>query len=62
MEELLFIFRLNLDPKSVGLPKLGTAVLRKDVEALRALERRHKGEPLEFRMMPIERAIDYPTA
>ena len=47
MEELLFIFQLNLDPKSDAFRKLRMAVLRKDVEALRAIERRHKGEPVE---------------
>ncbi len=52
MEELLFIFRLSLDPKSDAYRKLGMAVLRKDVEALRAIERRHKGEPVETPMLP----------
>jgi hypothetical protein len=47
LEELLFILRLNLDPKSGAFRKLGMAVLRKDVEALHAIERRHKGEPIE---------------
>lgn len=53
MEELLFIFRLNLDPKSVAFRELGMAVLKKDVEALRATERRHKGEPVETPKLPI---------
>jgi integrase len=52
MEELLFIFRLNLAPKSDAYRKLGMAVLRKDVEALRAIERRDKGEPIETPKVP----------
>ncbi len=47
MEELLYIFRLNLDPKSVSFRKLGMAVLRKEVEALHLMQRRQKGEPIE---------------
>jgi integrase len=56
MEELLFVFRLNLDPKSAVYRKLGMAVLRKDVEALRAIERRQKGEPIETPKLPIVNA------
>ena len=47
MDELLFIFRINLDPKSVTFRQLGVAILREDVKALRTIERRHKGEPIE---------------
>ena len=53
MEELLFIFRLNLEPKCADFRKLGMAVLRKDVEALRSIERRHKGEPVETPKLPL---------
>jgi integrase len=53
LEELLFIFGLNLDPKSDAYRKLGMAVLRKDVEALQAIERRHNGEPIESPALPI---------
>jgi integrase len=53
IEELLFIFRFNLDPKSDAFRKLGMAVLRKYMEALRAIERRHKGEPVETPKVPI---------
>ena len=52
MEQLLFIFRLNLDPKCADFRKLGMAVLRMDVEALRAIERRHKGEPIQTPELP----------
>jgi integrase len=52
MEELLHVFRINLDPKSVTFRKLGGAILQEDVKALRALERRHKGEPIETPRLP----------
>jgi integrase len=53
LEELLFVFRLNLDPKGVAFRKLGMSVLRKDVEAYRAIERRHNGEPIETPKPPV---------
>ena len=59
MDELLFIFRINLDPKSAAFRQLGMAVLRKDVEALRAIERRQKGEPVETPKFP---SVDHETA
>jgi hypothetical protein len=34
MDELLHIFRINLDPKSVAFRQLGMAILRHDVKAL----------------------------
>jgi integrase len=52
MDELSFIFRINLDPKSVAFRQLGMAVLSKDMEALRAVERRHRGEPVETPKLP----------
>ena len=52
MEELLFIFRRNLDPKCADFRKLGLAVLRMDLEALRAIEQRHKGEPIKTPELP----------
>lgn len=58
IDELLHIFRINLDPQSVAYRQLGLAVLREDVKALRAIERRHKGEPIETPLLP---SVDYPT-
>ncbi len=52
MEELLHVFRIKLDPKSLAYRQLGTAVLRENVKALRAIERRHKGEPIETPNLP----------
>jgi hypothetical protein len=59
IDELLHIFRVNLDPKSVAFRQLGMAILREDVKALRAIERRHKGEPVEKPKFP---SADYETA
>jgi hypothetical protein len=62
MDDLAFIFRINLDPKSVVFRQLGMAVLRKDVEALHAIERRHRGDPLRrpsspwWALSPLRRA------
>jgi hypothetical protein len=47
IDELLDLFRLNLDPKSVSYRELGMAMLRARVKALEALERRHNGEVVE---------------
>jgi integrase len=47
MAELLDRAQLNVDPNSAGYRKLGLAVLRADVRALEALERRANGEPIE---------------
>jgi len=47
MTELLDRFHLNLDPNSAAYRKLGMAVLRADVRAHEAFERRYRGEPVE---------------
>jgi hypothetical protein len=47
MAELLDRGHLNLDPNCAAYRKLGLAVLRADVRALEALERRSKGEPID---------------
>jgi integrase len=52
MDELLHVFRINLDPKSVTFRQLGMALLKEDVKALGAIERRHKGEPIETPKLP----------
>lgn len=45
--DLLDAFQINLDKKSAAYRRLGMAVLREHVRALRAVERRNKGEPVE---------------
>jgi hypothetical protein len=47
LDELLDGFRINLDRKSGAYRHLGMAVLRRDVEALQAIERRNRGEAVE---------------
>jgi hypothetical protein len=45
--ELLDQFHINLDPNSPAYRKLGMAVLKADVRAQEALERRYRGEPID---------------
>jgi integrase len=45
--EALGVFGINLDPGSLSRPQLGIAVLRAYVRALQAIEKRHRGEPVE---------------
>jgi integrase len=47
MTELLDRAQLNLDPNSAAYRKLGLAVLKADVRAWKAVERRAKGEPVD---------------
>lgn len=45
--DLLDAFQINLDKKSAAYRHLGMAVLREQIRALRAIERRNKGEPID---------------
>ncbi len=47
LDELLEAFQLNLDRSSSSYRKLGMAVLTSHVRALRDIERRNSGEPIE---------------
>ena len=47
LDEMLAVFRLNLDRKGQPYRQLGLAMLRKKVVALEALTKRHAGEPVE---------------
>jgi hypothetical protein len=47
LDELLDAFQLNVDRKSASYRKLGMAVLTAHVRALRDMERRNIGEPVE---------------
>jgi hypothetical protein len=47
MAELLDRAQINLDPNCAAYRKFGLAVLRADVRALEALQRRSEGEPIE---------------
>jgi integrase len=47
VDELLKLFRINLDPKSEAYRELGMEVLRSFVKALQAVERRQKDEVVD---------------
>jgi integrase len=47
IEECLSDFQIHLDRKSPAFRELGTAVLKAHVKALRAVERRSAGEPID---------------
>jgi integrase len=47
VNELLQVFRINLDPDSPDFRKLALAVMRAEVRALEAVQARHRGEPIE---------------
>jgi hypothetical protein len=47
VDELLKLFRINLDPTSAAYRELGLEVLRSFVKALQAVERRQKGEVVD---------------
>ena len=46
IDELLKVFRINLDPECASYRELGMAVLKEFVRALQDVARRHKGEPV----------------
>jgi hypothetical protein len=52
LEELLGAFQINLDRKSPAFRQLGAAVLKAHVKALRAIERRNAGEPIDTPKAP----------
>jgi hypothetical protein len=47
LNELLQVFRINLDPNCADYRKLALAVMRAEVRALEAIQARHRGEPIE---------------
>jgi len=47
LEELLDVFRINLDRGSHAYRQLGAAILRRYVRALQAIEQRNQGEAIE---------------
>jgi integrase len=47
IDELLKLFRINLDPTSAAYRELGIEVLKRFVKSLQAIERRQKGEVVE---------------
>jgi len=47
MDELLKVFRINLDPESASYRELGLAMLRAYVKSIEAVDQRDKGEVVE---------------
>jgi hypothetical protein len=47
VDELLTVFQINLDPSSPSYRKLARAVMEAEVRALKAIQARNKGEPVE---------------
>jgi integrase len=47
LDELLDLFGINLDRKSEAYRRLGLAVLRRNVAALEAIQKRTEGQPIE---------------
>jgi integrase len=47
IDELLKLFRINLDPSSAAYRELGIEVLKRFVQSLQAIERRQRGEVVE---------------
>jgi integrase len=47
LNELLQVFRINLDPNCADYRKLALAVMRAEVRALEDILARHRGEPIE---------------
>ena len=52
IDELLKVFRINLDPECASYRELGMAVLKEFVRALQDVARRHKGEPVNTPVLP----------
>ena len=52
IEMVLDAFQINLDRKSAAYRELGIAILRAFVRALRAIQQRHAGEPIETPPLP----------
>jgi hypothetical protein len=49
LNELLQLFRINLDPECADYRRLALAVMRAEVRALEAIQARHRGDPVESR-------------
>jgi integrase len=61
IDQVLGDFQINLDPASGPYRELGLALLRSKVKALRAVQQRHAGEPIETPPLPVADPIAAPT-
>ena len=57
IEMVLDAFQINLDRKSAAYRELGIAILRVFVKALRAIQQRHAGEPIETPPLPAVNSV-----
>jgi integrase len=61
IEDVLSAFQINLDPHCEAYRELGLALLRAHVRAIRAMQQRHAGEPIETPPVPQIGAPAVPT-
>jgi integrase len=61
IDDVLSAFQINLDPHSPAYRELGLALLRAEVRAIRAIQQRHAGEPIETPPVPQIGAPAAPT-
>jgi integrase len=52
LDELLYVYQINLDPKCEAYRRLAMAVLSSHVKALKDIERRNGGEPVDTPQVP----------
>lgn len=52
IEQVLEAFQINLDEKCAAYRELGLALLRAEVRAIRAIQQRHAGEPIDTPALP----------
>ena len=52
LDELLYVYQINLDPKCEAYRRLGMATLSAHVKALKDIERRNGGEPVDTPQVP----------
>ena len=61
IDDVLSAFQINLDPHCEAYRELGLALLRAHVRAIRAMQQRHAGEPIETPPVPQIGAPTVPT-
>jgi integrase len=62
LNELLQVFRINLDPNCPDYRKLALAVMRAEVRALEDILARHRGDPIETPKLPEPDGVSAPSS
>jgi hypothetical protein len=62
LNELLQVFRINLDPNCPDYGKLALAVMRAEVRALEDILARHRGDPIETPKLPEPGGVSAPSS